>query len=277
MDEVTTRNRARLCFPYLCHRVWWITASDPTLKASRSPTATTTKSALRRRRRQYTMGGDHRCPVCQATFTRPQHVARHMRLRTSPLLPFHPAHLPLSTNPNQTPVTVRTNANTVEINLQGGTTTSTSPSNHLILCVLATFSPATSINATPTKCRAPTAPPAAAERAPLPLLARQPPSKPATNASSPVSRAMVPCHAVCNPISAASSAHDGPFPLFSVPGYPLPPGSFSQMRFLQGSLHVCQISPANGSGWSRSPSPFLLLLLLTQWQHWVSTAVVLLR
>lgn len=29
-----------------------------------------------------TMGGDHKCPVCQATFTRPQHVARHMRSHT---------------------------------------------------------------------------------------------------------------------------------------------------------------------------------------------------
>ncbi|CAA7265673.1 unnamed protein product [Cyclocybe aegerita] len=28
------------------------------------------------------MGGDHKCPVCQATFTRPQHVARHMRSHT---------------------------------------------------------------------------------------------------------------------------------------------------------------------------------------------------
>jgi hypothetical protein len=28
-----------------------------------------------------TMAGDHKCPVCQATFTRPQHVARHMRSR----------------------------------------------------------------------------------------------------------------------------------------------------------------------------------------------------
>ncbi|KAI0247672.1 hypothetical protein BJV78DRAFT_1243055 [Lactifluus subvellereus] len=25
------------------------------------------------------MAGDHKCPVCQASFTRPQHVARHMR------------------------------------------------------------------------------------------------------------------------------------------------------------------------------------------------------
>lgn len=30
-----------------------------------------------------TMGGDHKCPVCDATFTRPQHVARHMRSRSS--------------------------------------------------------------------------------------------------------------------------------------------------------------------------------------------------
>jgi uncharacterized C2H2 Zn-finger protein len=28
------------------------------------------------------MGGDHKCPVCQATFTRPQHVARHIRSHT---------------------------------------------------------------------------------------------------------------------------------------------------------------------------------------------------
>lgn len=28
------------------------------------------------------MGGDHKCPVCFATFTRPQHVARHMRSHT---------------------------------------------------------------------------------------------------------------------------------------------------------------------------------------------------
>ncbi|KAJ3794481.1 hypothetical protein GGU11DRAFT_811209 [Lentinula aff. detonsa] len=28
------------------------------------------------------MGGDHKCPVCSATFTRPQHVVRHMRSHT---------------------------------------------------------------------------------------------------------------------------------------------------------------------------------------------------
>ncbi|TFK96697.1 hypothetical protein BDV98DRAFT_302556 [Pterulicium gracile] len=46
--------------------------SDQTTSTSTSfPTPTTT-----------TMGGDHKCPVCQATFTRPQHVARHMRSHT---------------------------------------------------------------------------------------------------------------------------------------------------------------------------------------------------
>ena len=39
-----------------------------------------------------TMAGDHKCPVCQATFTRPQHVARHMRSRTS--FPPNPSHTP---------------------------------------------------------------------------------------------------------------------------------------------------------------------------------------
>jgi len=28
------------------------------------------------------MAGDHKCPVCSSTFTRPQHVARHMRSHT---------------------------------------------------------------------------------------------------------------------------------------------------------------------------------------------------
>jgi Zinc-finger of C2H2 type len=32
------------------------------------------------------MAGDHKCTVCQATFTRPQHVSRHMRSR-KPLRP----------------------------------------------------------------------------------------------------------------------------------------------------------------------------------------------
>lgn len=36
---------------------------------------------VRRAQKRVRMGGDHRCSVCQATFTRPQHVARHMRSR----------------------------------------------------------------------------------------------------------------------------------------------------------------------------------------------------
>ncbi|KAJ7496348.1 hypothetical protein B0H11DRAFT_2276488 [Mycena galericulata] len=38
------------------------------------------------------MGGDHKCPVCQATFTRPQHVARHMRSRESHPIPSFPRY-----------------------------------------------------------------------------------------------------------------------------------------------------------------------------------------
>src|SRR6266850_4897691 len=44
------------------------------------------------------MAGDHKCPVCQATFTRPQHVARHMRSRT-----FNPTSLLLTTPPPPPP------------------------------------------------------------------------------------------------------------------------------------------------------------------------------
>jgi hypothetical protein len=92
------------------------------------------------------MGGDHKCPVCQATFTRPQHVARHMRSRTFQSLKMHlPAPLvtpmpclhpdfmlfyPLLYPPSsrtycrfariQTLAIVLTNANIVEISLQGG-------------------------------------------------------------------------------------------------------------------------------------------------------------
>src|SRR6266540_817916 len=43
-----------------------------------------------------TMGGDHKCPVCQATFTRPQHVARHMRSRKFPMLTCAPPNDPSS-------------------------------------------------------------------------------------------------------------------------------------------------------------------------------------
>lgn len=143
------------------------------------------------------MGGDHRCPVCQATFTRPQHVARHMRSRTSHS-PAPPANPLLSTI--QIPVIVRTSANTVEINLQEGTPGSTILRSITSFFVfLATFLPATSTNVTPTKNRLPTPLQALAERAqPLPP-ARPPPSRPATSVSSPLSLATVPTHAVRNP------------------------------------------------------------------------------
>ena len=62
------------------------------------------------------MGGDHKCPVCEATFTRPQHVARHMRSRSSPRPMLH---LPVLTR-FQTQVIDLTNVNFVEINSLGG-------------------------------------------------------------------------------------------------------------------------------------------------------------
>jgi DNA-directed RNA polymerase subunit RPC12/RpoP len=49
-----------------------------------------------------TMAGDHKCSVCQATFTRPQHVSRHMRSRKllrpdAPLRPTNPCAFPTDT------------------------------------------------------------------------------------------------------------------------------------------------------------------------------------
>lgn len=144
------------------------------------------------------MGGDHNCPVCQATFTRPQHVARHMRSRRFRL----PRSTPSTHSWLQTRATVRTNASTVETNLQEGSSVSTFSFDHLTHlapCPLATCSLAISINATPTKSLFPTSPRAVAERAlPLPL-AQPPPSRPVTNVSSPVSHAMGPTHAVRSP------------------------------------------------------------------------------
>jgi hypothetical protein len=61
---------------------------------SNSPSTTTTTTNVSRtiqnrtyfsRHNTHTMAGDHKCPVCQATFTRPQHVARHMRSRECPM------------------------------------------------------------------------------------------------------------------------------------------------------------------------------------------------
>ncbi|SRR5216683_1220521 len=57
------------------------------------------------------MAGDHKCPVCQATFTRPQHVARHMRSRESssstfsspPRAPLARSSLPHSAPPRSHP------------------------------------------------------------------------------------------------------------------------------------------------------------------------------
>lgn len=72
-------------------------------------------------------------------------------------------------------------------------------SNHLIPWLLATFSLATSINATPTRSLSQTASPAVAEKALLPHLARPHPSRPVTSVSSPVFHVMGPTLAVRTP------------------------------------------------------------------------------
>ena len=60
-----------------------------------------------------TMAGDHKCPVCQATFTRPQHVARHMRSRTSSTILTFPTLLtnsPYTTPTRSSPPHTRTSS-----------------------------------------------------------------------------------------------------------------------------------------------------------------------
>lgn len=83
------------------------------------------------------MGGDHKCPVCQATFTRPQHVARHMRSRKSrfiialglwsapqPICTIDPSTVPhfsdFSLLPQQIRATALISASIVGISLLGG-------------------------------------------------------------------------------------------------------------------------------------------------------------
>jgi len=81
------------------------------------------------------MGGDHQCPVCQATFTRPQHVARHMRSRMSIFPSPVWLHFVTGARPTPPPVLflfqltdsdpqtleiVPTSVSIVETNLQGG-------------------------------------------------------------------------------------------------------------------------------------------------------------
>lgn len=136
-------------------------------------------------------------------------------------------------------------------------------SNHLIPWLLATFSLATSINATPTRSLSQTASPAVAEKALLPHLARPHPSRPVTSVSSPVFHVMGPTLAVRTPPQCLpSSAH--PFLSSRHTWIPLPSATCSKMHFPQVSLYVCQISPANCSERSRSsysPLPFLFFVL----------------
>ncbi|CUA76092.1 urate oxidase [Rhizoctonia solani] len=77
------------------------------------------------------MAGDHACPVCLATFTRPQHVARHMRSHTgdrpykcsvcndsfgrSDLLKRHEKKMHSATSTTSTPTTTKSNKFDVHI------------------------------------------------------------------------------------------------------------------------------------------------------------------
>lgn len=199
------------------------------------------------------MGGDHKCPVCQATFTRPQHVARHMRSRMFHFLLLIPHSL---TPPSQTPATVRTNVSIVETNSQEGSPPVTCPMYSPHLSLLATCSPATSTNVTPTKSLFPTSHPAVAEKVLLPLLVQPPPNRPVTNVSSPASHVTAPIPAVRPP---------PPFPI-TLSSFPL---FRSKMRLPQVSLYICQISPTNRSerSWPSSTTLPLLFLLLPQQYH----------
>ncbi|KAI0090199.1 hypothetical protein BDY19DRAFT_938969 [Irpex rosettiformis] len=49
---------------------------------STSPVSSPTPRASTPGSNHLVMAGDHKCPVCSSTFTRPQHVARHMRSHT---------------------------------------------------------------------------------------------------------------------------------------------------------------------------------------------------
>lgn len=52
-----------------------------------APTPDARRPSPNPRARVRTMAGDHKCPVCGSTFTRSQHVARHMRSRAYTPLP----------------------------------------------------------------------------------------------------------------------------------------------------------------------------------------------
>jgi uncharacterized C2H2 Zn-finger protein len=70
------------------------------------------------------MAGDHKCPVCQATFTRPQHVSRHMRSRKQLSAPLAPLNLRVP----QIPAIAHTSVSIVETSLPEGLSSSSLPS-----------------------------------------------------------------------------------------------------------------------------------------------------
>ena len=79
------RKRCFLILPFLSIPTFYPQPHNPTIIPAPTPDARhpspNPPPAVR------TMAGDHKCPVCGSTFTRSQHVARHMRSRAyTPLL-----------------------------------------------------------------------------------------------------------------------------------------------------------------------------------------------
>ena len=183
------------------------------------------------------MAGDHKCPVCQATFTRPQHVARHMRSRkhflssllrgsTSLLSPsISESAVSFAPSSLQIPAIVHTSVSIVEISSLEGLSipfiflfslaffplfffffSLLVPGQLHSLLTSATYSPDTSTNAT--LMRNHSSPrPLLVERARLPRAGQLLRSRHVTNVSSPVCLVTVPIHAVSNLFHYASLPH----------------------------------------------------------------------
>jgi hypothetical protein len=133
------------------------------------------------------MGGDHRCPVCQATFTRPQHVARHMRSRECSAPPVTPL-TPVDTGDRPYKCLYCGDQFARRYAMPCLRLPSRSSS------IPAICFPAIVTSATQTK--SPFPPPAPVAGAPPPLRVQPPRNRPAISVSSPVFRVMVPILAV---------------------------------------------------------------------------------
>jgi hypothetical protein len=121
-----------------------------------SMTSTATVTAAKN---NTTMAGDHRCPVCQATFTRPQHVSRHMRSRK---MLRHRSSRRAQTSHTQIPAITHTSVGVVETSSPEGLSSLHLPSPAAPLISISPISPLcsssqaissrdTSTNAIPTR------------------------------------------------------------------------------------------------------------------------------